>query len=174
LNKEKKRKENSRIIQTNLIRIKKMKTKEIQEKLRNLRKISPDIISQEKIRKNVFNFARENIPLFDKKPFVFNWSYYIKVGAFSFAFILLLFLGLNSPLFHKDNSDIDFSIKNEWKLADISPYLKNIFGGNDSSQNDLAIREYILDEENKIENLKNSLSVLETSKVDEILDNLIF
>ncbi len=151
-----------------------MKNREIKEKLKNIRKISPDISSQEKIRKNVFNFACENRPVFEKKPFVFNWISYIKVGAVSFALILLLVIGLNSPLFHKDNSNLELSIKNEWKLADISPYLKSIFGGDKELNSELAIREYISDEESKIENLKNSLSVLETSKVDEILDNLIF
>ncbi len=151
-----------------------MEIKEIQGKFKNLRNISPDISSQEKIRKNVFNFACENIPVFEKRPTILNWTSFVKVGAVSFALLVLLFIGFNSPLFNKDNSNLDISIKNEWKLADISPYLKNIFGNDDSIQNELAMKEYISGEESKIENLKNSLSVLETSKVDEILDNLIF
>lgn len=150
-----------------------MKTKEIKRKFKNLRNISPDINSQNNIRENVFNFACQNQPVYERKVIGWNWFSYVKIGAVSFALILILFVGLNSSLFNKDNSNLELSIKNEWKLADISPYLKNIFGEKELSQQELVIED-ILNGEKNLENLRNSLSALENSKVDEILDHLIF
>lgn len=107
-----------------------MKAEEVKNELNKLKDINPDVGFCSSSRQRITSYALLNKPQKEEVKSSINWGYWFQPVAVGLV-VLIAVLGsktLLSPSQPGQQIEIEVSsIKNSWKLADISPYIEEIF-----------------------------------------------
>lgn len=172
-----------------------MNKPEFISEIRNLKNLHPKADFAARTRENLMVFCRANQPVAKIKIGHVFTPIFMRTGALALGSVALLLLGwelILSPLILSKNpvSLNISSIKSEWQLADISPYLNNIFNSDlmaknvDSALNQLARQDVSMaTAQVNIKSEAQSISIdkalpalnnLKNGEVDQMLNELTF